>query len=35
MYRDLMETDKSILEKINSSIFDIKKKIKQIAEMEI
>ena len=35
MYRDLMENDKSILEKINSSIFDIKKKIKQIAEMEI
>ena len=35
MYRDLMETDKSVLEKINSSIFDIKKKIKQIAEMEI
>ncbi len=35
MYRDLMETDKSVLEKINSSIVDIKKKIKQIAEMEI
>jgi hypothetical protein len=35
MYRDLIETDKSILEKINSSILDIKKKIKQIAEMEI
>ena len=35
MYRDLMETDKSVLEKINSSIIDIKKKIKKIAEMEI
>ncbi|MEK7339725.1 MAG: hypothetical protein WBD50_06640 [Candidatus Rhabdochlamydia sp.] len=35
MYRDLMETDKSVLEKINSSIIDIKKKIKRIAEMEI
>ncbi|QZA58508.1 hypothetical protein [Candidatus Rhabdochlamydia porcellionis] len=35
MYRDLMETDKSVLEKINNSIIDIKKKIKKIAEMEI
>ena len=35
MYRDLMETDKVVLEKINNSIIDIKKKIKQIAEMEI
>lgn len=35
MYRDLMETDKSVLEKINSSIIDIEKKIKKIAEMEI
>ncbi|MGL5263917.1 MAG: hypothetical protein ACRDAI_05000, partial [Candidatus Rhabdochlamydia sp.] len=35
MYRDLMETDKKVLDKINSSIVDIKKKIKKIAEMEI
>jgi hypothetical protein len=35
MYRDLMETDKKVLDKINSSIIDIKKKIKKIAEMEI
>lgn len=35
MYRDLMETDKKVLDKINNSIVDIKKKIKKIAEMEI
>lgn len=35
MYRELMETDKKVLEKVNISIVDIKKKIKKIAEMEI
>ncbi|KAG6559454.1 hypothetical protein RHABOEDO_001394 [Candidatus Rhabdochlamydia oedothoracis] len=35
MYRELVETDKSVLKKINTSILDIEKKIKKIAEMEI
>lgn len=35
MYRELMEADKKVLEKMNISIVDIKKKIKKIAEMEI
>jgi hypothetical protein len=35
MYRELMETDKKVLEKINISILDIKNKIQKIAEMEI
>lgn len=35
MYRELMETDRKVLEKMNMSIVDIKKKIKKIAEMGI
>ncbi|MDR2539999.1 MAG: hypothetical protein LBC45_05370 [Chlamydiales bacterium] len=35
MYRELEEADKSVLEEINNSIMDIKKKIQKIAEMEI
>ncbi|MCL6756223.1 MAG: hypothetical protein M3A24_03590 [Candidatus Rhabdochlamydia oedothoracis] len=35
MYRELVESDKSVLKKINTSILDIEKKIKKIAEMEI